>query len=81
MMCRMTEMRKVTAFLPAKLLDAVQAGTGQGVTETLRIALQQLAHNQACDRLLALEGKVDMSDFDLEVLREDRDLDSMGPPA
>ena len=78
--CRMTEMRKVTAFLPAKLLDQVQSGTGLGVTETLRVALQQLAHNQACERLLALRGQVDTSDFDLDALREDRDPSAMEPP-
>jgi hypothetical protein len=73
----MTEMRKITAILPAELLATAQAHTHQGVTETLRLALEQLAHGAWSKRLLDLEGKVKF-DIDVDVLREDREFDRHG---
>jgi hypothetical protein len=73
----MSEMRKITAFLPAEVLDAAQANTGQGVTETIRLALERLNHAEWCRKMLALEGKVRF-DFDLDELREDREFDEHG---
>ena len=70
----MTEMRKITALVPAPLLEAAQACTGEGVTETLRQALQALANKQFGRRLLELRGKVFL-DLDLEELRRDRAFD------
>ena len=35
----MSEMRKITAYVPVKLLASAQAYTGEGVTETLRQGL------------------------------------------
>ena len=58
----MTEMRKITALVPAPLLEAAQACTGEGVTETLRQALQALANKQ----------------FGREELRRDRAFDDDG---
>ena len=75
--CRMSEMRKITAFLPADVLDAAQANTGQGVTETIRLALERLNHAEWCRKMLELEGKVRF-DFDLDELREDREFDEHG---
>lgn len=74
---RMTEMRKITAFLPTDLLATAQASTGEGVTETLRQALEHLAHAAWSRRMLALEGKVKL-DIDLEALREDREFNERG---
>lgn len=74
---RMTEMRKITAFVPAKLLESAQAYTGEGVTETLRQALEKLSHQAFYERLKALKGKVKF-DIDLDELREDREFDEHG---
>jgi len=73
----MGDMRKITAFLPSELLASAQAYTGEGVTETLRLALEQLAHAAWCRRMLELEGKVTF-DIDLEALREDREFGEFG---
>lgn len=75
--CRMGETRKVTAFLPADLLATAQSYTGEGVTETLRIALERLRHTEWSKRLRALRGKVHL-DLDLDELREDREFDEHG---
>ena len=74
---RMTEMRKITAYVPAKLLASAQAYTGEGVTETLRVALEKLSHQAFYDGLRALKGKVKF-DIDLDELREDREFDEHG---
>ena len=74
----MSELRKITAFVPSETLAAAQDYTGQGVTETLRIALETLAHQRFYDRLKALKGKVKFDDFDLEELRRDREFDAHG---
>ena len=73
----MGDMRKITAFLPADLLAKAQGLTGEGITETLRFALEQMAHAAWCRRMLELEGKMDI-DIDLAALREDRDFDHDG---
>jgi hypothetical protein len=73
----MSEMRKITAFVPADLLASAQAYTGEGVTETLRQALEGLAHRAFYDRLRALKGKVKF-DVSLNELREDREFDEHG---
>lgn len=70
-------MRKITAFVPADLLASAQAYTGEGVTETLRQALEKLAHQAFYDRLRALKGKVKF-DISLDELREDREFDEHG---
>ena len=76
--CRMTEMRKITAFVPTEALAAAQAYTGEGVTETLRIALERLARESFYEKLKALKGKVKFEDFDLDDLRRDREFDARG---
>lgn len=74
----MTEMRKITAFLPAKLVATAQSATGEGVTETLRRALEALNHAEWCRKMLELEGQVPLA-IDLDALREDRPLDADRP--
>ena len=73
----MSEVKKITAFLPAELLADAQANTGEGVTETLRIALEKLNYSAWCKRMMALEGKLKF-EFDLDELREDREFDEQG---
>ena len=36
--------QKITAHIPIHLLHEAQAATGKGITETIKIALSQLAH-------------------------------------
>ena len=70
----MSKMRKITAFMPADLLAEAQACTGEGITETLKRGLEELAKVKAYSDALALRGKV-FIDFDKDASREDRDLD------
>jgi hypothetical protein len=77
MVRRMSEMKKVTAFLPAEVLAAAQANTGEGVTETLRLALEKLNHIAWYRRMRELRGKLKF-DADLEESREDREFDEFG---
>jgi len=51
-------MRKITAFLPADLIDSAMAVAGLGLTETLRNALRDYSHRAASQKLLAMRGKV-----------------------
>ncbi len=73
----MSEMRKITVFVPAKLLASAQDYTAQGVTETVRQGLETLARQRFYDQLKALRGKVKF-DVSLEELRKDREFDEHG---
>ena len=74
----MGDLRKITAFVPVELMDRAQSLSGEGVTETLRQALERYAISEWSRRMLALRGKVDLSDFNLDELREDREFDAVG---
>lgn len=63
--------QKITAHIPVNLLHEAQAVTGKGITETLKIALSQLARANAYEDLRKMRGKVKIS-IDLEKLRKDR---------
>jgi hypothetical protein len=63
--------QKVTAHLPAELLRRAQEMTGQGITETLKRALEELTTAEAYRRLRLLRGKVQLS-IDLAELRRDK---------
>lgn len=63
--------QKVTAHIPVDLLHEAQSVTGKGVTETLKIALRQLARSHAYEDLRKMRGKVKFS-IDLEELRKDK---------
>lgn len=65
------ETHKITAHIPVKLLQEAQAVTGKGITETLKMALTQLAHAGAYESLRKMRGKVKIS-IDLKKLRKDR---------
>jgi len=73
----MNDMRKITAVLPANLIAKAQANTGEGVADTLRIALERLNHAEWCRRMLELRGKIQI-EVDIEELREDRQFDEFG---
>lgn len=76
----MSKMRKITAFLPAEMVEAAMKTSGAGLTETLRQALGDYNHRAACRNLLALQGKFPglAEEFNLDELREDRDFDEHG---
>jgi hypothetical protein len=63
--------QKVTAHIPVNLLHEAQEVTGKGITETLKIALIQLAHVGAYEALRKMRGEIKFS-IDLEELRKDR---------
>jgi len=67
----MGEMRKITVEVPVETLEAALSGGGT-LAETVREALRELAHKRACQRILAMEGKLDLG-LDLEELRKDKD--------
>ncbi len=51
-------MRKITAILPAKLLEDEMRNSGLGITEVLRTALEERRHKRACEALRTLRGKI-----------------------
>jgi hypothetical protein len=63
--------QKITAHISTNLLHEAQAVTGKGITETLKIALAQLARSNAYEDLRKMRGKVKFS-IDLKELREDK---------
>jgi Arc/MetJ-type ribon-helix-helix transcriptional regulator len=69
----MAELRKITVEVPEDLLERAQEATGAGVTETVRAGLKKLDSMRAQQDLRKLRGTL-RSSFDLDMLREDRDL-------
>jgi hypothetical protein len=64
--------QKITAHIPVELLHEAQAATGKGITETLKIALAQLARANAYEDLRKMRGKIRFS-INLTELRKDED--------
>jgi hypothetical protein len=54
----MAETRKITVEVPSRVLETAQEFTGEGVTETVRQALEELSRRRAGEKLRALRGKV-----------------------
>ena len=54
----MLETSKVTVHLPNMLLQNAMEETGKGVTETIKVALEDIARKRAYRGLLALKGTV-----------------------
>jgi hypothetical protein len=52
------EIRRITANLPADLLEKAQAATGQGITETLVEGLQAILRKSALEKAKRLQGKI-----------------------
>lgn len=67
----MTEVKRITANLPAVLLEEATAVTGAGITETLVAGLELITRSRAAAKARALKGKLDL-DVDLEASRERR---------
>ena len=63
--------KKVTAILPANLLEMARLETGQGITETITEGLRHLARMRAGKEIAKLRGKVkfDMTWQELKELR------------
>lgn len=66
----MGAMRKITVEIDSDLLTHVQKFTGEGVTETIRRALEELQHKAAYAALASLQGKVKF-ETPIDVLRYD----------
>lgn len=67
----METLRKITVQVPEKDLENAQALTGEGVTETVRLALKKMASLQAQQELLKLRGKVKFA-LSVEDIKHDR---------
>jgi hypothetical protein len=67
----MTAVRRITANLPADLLDQAMATTGRGITETIVEGLERLRRADAYRKGVALKGRVRVA-VDLDVSRERR---------
>ena len=63
--------RRITANLPADLLEQAMRATGRGITETLVEGLERLKRADAHRRALALKGKIQVV-VDLDASRERR---------
>ena len=50
--------RRVTANLPAELLDAAQDVTGKGITETLIEGLEQVRRRKFYEQVMRYRGKL-----------------------
>ena len=60
--------KKITANIPAKLLQRAQENTGLGITETLVAGLEELDRSRKRSALRMLRGKVRF-ELDLEKTR------------
>ena len=67
----MTRARRITANLPAQLLDEAMEVTGKGITDTLVEGLRLVRRTRAYDKAMALRGKLDLA-IDLDSSRERR---------
>ena len=61
--------RRITANLPASLLDEATAVTGKGITETLVAGLELVRRSRAHLKARSLRGKLHL-DIDLDTSRE-----------
>ena len=67
-----SDTRKITGHIPAALLEAAQAETGQGVTETVRQGLELLKCARAYRQLREMRGKFKF-DMPLSDIKYDRE--------
>jgi hypothetical protein len=65
----MPRTRRVTANLPADLLEAAVGVTGKGITETLTSGLELVKRSAAAAKAARLKGRLHLK-LDLEVSRE-----------
>lgn len=62
--------KKVTVILPADLLEHAVEITGGSVRHAIETSLKEMSHRWACQRMLAMRGKLDLG-IDLAALRDD----------
>ena len=65
----MGEAKRITANLPAQLLDDACQTTGKGITDTLVYGLELVRRSRAASKAAALKGRLRI-DVDLGVSRE-----------
>ncbi|RLB46938.1 MAG: hypothetical protein DRJ42_26545 [Deltaproteobacteria bacterium] len=68
----MGEAKRITANLPAALLEEACEATGKGITETLIYGLTLVRRSRAVSKAEALKGRLRI-DVDLESSRERAD--------
>jgi len=61
--------RRITANLPADLLNDATSVTGKGITETIVAGLQLIKRQRAASKSRLLKGHLDL-DVDLDASRE-----------
>lgn len=60
--------RRVTANLPAALLEAAQEVTGKGITETIVEGLEQIRRRRFYEKVMRYRGKLKLA-VDTDVTR------------
>lgn len=73
----MNAVRKITAHIPEELLAKAQLFSGEGVTETLRRALEAYSISEWSKQMIALRGKVHI-EIDIDESRADKEYDAKG---
>jgi hypothetical protein len=73
----MVTVRKIAVHLPEDLLAKAQWFSGEGITETLRRALESYSISEGSKQMIALRGKAHLH-IDIDASREDRTHDAMG---
>ena len=73
----MTAVRKITAHIPEELLAKAQRFSGEGVTETVRRALEAYSISEWSKQMIALRGKVHI-EVDIDESRADKEYDAKG---
>ena len=67
-----TDTQKITAHIPVELLNKAQAVTSKGITETIKIGLEQISRQGAYRNIRNMRGKYQF-DIDIAELRKDKD--------
>lgn len=62
------KVRRVTANLPANLLESAMRATGKGITDTIVEGLEHIKRRHFYEKLMALRGKTHF-DTDVDDLR------------
>jgi len=68
----MAAVRKITIHVPEDLLRRAQEATGEGITPTIRRALEVVAAGRAYDELRRLRGRVHVSVTAKDLREDDR---------
>ena len=61
--------KRITANLPAALLDEATSASGKGITETLIAGLELVKRSRAFAKAQAIRGKIHL-DLDMDEIRE-----------